>query len=296
MQTKPARCEASGLRRRSVRPWCWHAPAAWALTAMLMVPSLGQARDVLQAFGLAVRANDASFLARLPQLGLDERTRDDLRNNLLMIAIRDDGEAIALGLLRQKRWQTKEVLNYENQLGETALMIAAVKGSAAVAEQLIKLGAEVNRAGWSALHYAATSGHVGVVRLLIEKSAFVDAASPNGTTPLMMAARFNHRDAAGALLELGADPTLTNEVGLTARDYATENGNKDLSFWLEMQEISFTSRYLQNLPKLDPSATLKDVVIQSGGEVVTVSPSGKGASQAPEAKPVEGVEVFQGIQ
>ena len=94
---------------------------------MLMVPSPGQARDVLQAFGLAVRANDASFLARLPQLGLDERTRDDLRNNLLMIAIRDDGQAIALGLLRQKRWQTKEVLNYENQLGETALMIAAVE-------------------------------------------------------------------------------------------------------------------------------------------------------------------------
>lgn len=293
MQTKPARCETSRSRRRSVRPWWGHAPAAWALTAMLMVPSLGQARDVLQAFGLAVRANDASFLARLPQLGLDERTRDDLRNNLLMIAIRDDGEAIALGLLRQKRWQTKEVLNYENQLGETALMIAAVKGSAAVAEQLIKLGAEVNRAGWSALHYAATSGHVGVVRLLIEKSAFVDAASPNGTTPLMMAARFNHRDAAGALLELGADPTLTNEVGLTARDYATENGNKDLSFWLEMQEISFTNRYLNNLLKVNSSSTLEELVIQSGGQI-TMRPSA--ASPPKEVDPAAGVEVFRGIE
>ena len=295
MRPESVRCDPGMPVKRSVRPWRWpYGAAVWALAALLMLPGLGQARDALQAYGLAVRANDASFLARMPQLGLDERTRDDLRNNLLMIAIRDDGEAIALGLLRQKRWQTKEVLNYENQLGETALMIAAVKGSAAVAGQLVKLGAEVNRAGWSALHYAATSGHVGVVRLLVEKSAFVDAASPNGTTPLMMAARFNHRDAAGALLELGADPTLTNQVGLTARDYAIDNGNKDLSFWLEMQEISFSNKYLNNLLEVNSNTTLEELVIQSGGQV-TLKPSTTSLPPK-EVDPAAGVEVFRGIE
>ncbi|MBU3724918.1 MAG: YchF/TatD family DNA exonuclease [Burkholderiaceae bacterium] len=256
------------------------------------------ARDALQAFGLAVRANDTWFINRMPQLGLDTRTRDDLRNNLLMIAIRDDGEPFALALLRQRRWQAKEVLDTENQLGETALMLAALKGSEMAVERLITLGADVNRAGWSALHYAATSGHAGIIRLLVEKSAFVDAASPNGTTPLMMAARFNHRHAVEALIELGADPTLTNQEGLTARGYADGNNNGNLAFWLQIQEISFANKYLRNLPDVSPDATLDDIVIQSGGEVVTAAPSASGRKgDTPVDVPAgSGVEVFKGIE
>ncbi len=288
------------MPRRSRPLTAWLPQVACALGLGVIALSV-QARDVLQAFGLAVRANDLTFVARMPELGLDERTRDDLRNNLLMIAIRDEGEAMALRLLDLPKWQTTAVLNYENQLGETALMVAAMKGSLTVAQRLIELGAEVNRAGWSALHYAATAGHTGLIRLLLEKSAYVDAASPNGTTPLMMAARFNHRDAAAALLELGADPTQTSQSGMTARDYAQENKNQDLAFWLELQEISFLNKYLSNVPQVAPDATLKEVVIQSGGEVVTVQPSsavgtGQGGPALPPAvQPSTGVEV-QGVQ
>lgn len=267
---------------------------------LAVAASAAQARDVLQAYGLAVRAGDLAFLARMPELGLDERTRDDLRNNLLMIAIRDNGDAIALRLLQQPAWQAPSVLNYENQLGETALMMAALNGSASVAERLMGLGAEVNRAGWSALHYAATSGHAQLIRMLVDKSAYVDAASPNGTTPLMMASRFNHREAAAALIELGADPTLTNQSGMSARDYALENKNQDLAFWLELQEISFVNRYLTNVPQVASDATLKELVIQSGGEVVTVQPSASelsapAAMGPPAVGAPDGVEV-QGIQ
>ena len=69
------------------------------LLALGLVSPVAFARDALQSFGLAVRANDVSFVRQMPELGLNERTRDDLSNNLLMLAIRDDGEALVLALL-----------------------------------------------------------------------------------------------------------------------------------------------------------------------------------------------------
>lgn len=277
-----------------------HQPGIRALiAAMLMVLCLTQAnaRDVLQSFLLAARAGDTSFLLQMPELGLNEQTRDDLRNNLLMLAVREDGDAMALAMLAQPNWRTAEVLNYRNQLGETALMLAALKGSVPIVSRLLALGAQPNQEGWTALHYAATSGHADVIRLLIEKNVYIDAESPNKTTPLMMAARFNHRDAAKVLLDGGADPTKTNEAGLTARDYASENNNRDLAFWLELEEISFTHRYLKHLPKTPADATFESVVIEAGGSVVkTVDPAADNGALAapvvPEVRPAPGVEVF----
>lgn len=269
------------------------------LGAMLMVLWLTQAsaRDVLQSFVLAARAGDTSFLLQMPDLGLNEQTQDDLRNNLLMLAVREDGDAMALAMLSQPNWSTPEVLNYRNQLGETALMLAALKGSVPIVSRLLTLGAQPNQEGWTTLHYAATSGHADVIRLLIEKNVYVDAESPNKTTPLMMAARFNHQPAAKALLDGGADPTKTNEAGLTARDYAKENNNRDLAFWLELEEISFTQRYLKRMPKTPADATLESVVIEAGGSVVkTVDPAAENGAVAapvvPEVRPGPGVEVF----
>lgn len=77
------------------------------------------------------------------------------------------------------------------------------------------------------LHYAATNGHVPVIRLLLDKNAYIDAASPNGTTPLMMAAHYGSSDAVKLLLESGADPVLKNIQGLSALDFANRAGNED---------------------------------------------------------------------
>jgi len=276
-----------------------------AVVAGLCGPIAAWPRDALQSFVLAAKANDVSFLGRLPELGLDAQSRDSLRNNLLMLALREAGEDLALAMLNQSDWQARQVIEHQNQLGETPLMIAAIKGLDRAARRLVEMGAEVNRPGWTALHYAATSGSVAVIRLLGEHNAYVDAVSPNNTTPLMMASRFNHRPAAAELIQLGADPTITNQAGLTARDYAKEQANRDLAFWLELEEISFTNKYLKRLPNVRPEATLSDVVEQSGGEVVTVQPAqtepGSGADvlatdRLPQVSPAQGVEVVPGIR
>ena len=78
------------------------------------------------------------------------------------------------------------------------------------------------------MHYAATKGSVPIVRELLDKSAYIDAESPNGTTPLMMAAMYGSPEVVKILLEAGADPTLKNGLGLTALDFAkTMDRNKE---------------------------------------------------------------------
>ena len=265
-------------------------------TVIALLLSLGAqpavARDSIQTFLLAARADDVSVINQMPGLGLDDRLRDDLGNTLLMVAIREGGERLALALLRQPQWQEKALLEQENRLGENALMLASIKGLRSVAEALIQRGAEVNREGWTALHYAATSGHVDLIQLLSEHSAYVDATSPNGTTPIMMAVRFNHRPAAAALIAVGADPTQSNQAGLTARDYAIQNNNKDLAFWIEGEEIAFTNRYLKRLSK--PS--IQDLELTKNGasspakpnkdglDMVTVVPSKPPVIEEPKDK------------
>ena len=77
------------------------------------------------------------------------------------------------------------------------------------------------------LHYAATGGHVPVIEYLLDQSAYIDAESPNGTTPLMMAAKYGNASAVKILLEAGADPTVKNELALTALDFAHQGQRPD---------------------------------------------------------------------
>lgn len=210
---------------------------------------LAHGRDIVQAFLLAARAEDTDFVGQMAQMNLNPRTRDDLGNSLLMLAIREGGEKMALALLDQPPWQEVALLDTENRLGENALMIAAHRGLFKSAQRLIDLGAATNRQGWGPLHYAATTGQLGIIQLLVESHAYVDSESPNGTTPLMMAARFGHRKAAEMLISLGADPTLSNQAGMTAKNYALEANQRDFAFWLELQEIAFVNRYLLDINK-----------------------------------------------
>jgi len=103
---------------------------------------------------------------------------------------------------------------------ESPLMLAALKGYLDICQKLIARDADVNKPGWTPLHYAATGGHLAILQLLLDKHAYIDAASPNNTTPLMMAARYGTLDAVKLLLDAGADPSLKNDLGLSAIEFA----------------------------------------------------------------------------
>lgn len=167
-------------------------------------------------FFMAIKRDDASTIGALLNRGFDPNTLSPKAEHGLVGAIRDSSFKAVAALLSAPKIKV-EVRTMND---ESPLMLAALKGLTEICLQLIELGADVNKPGWAPLHYAASGGHLAVMSLLLDHHAYIDAASPNGTTPLMMAARYGSFDTTKFLLEAGADPSLKNDLGLAAIDFA----------------------------------------------------------------------------
>ena len=167
-------------------------------------------------FFTAIKRDTPSVTQDLLQRGFDANTPDPQGRRGLTLAILEPAPKVAAVLIA---WP-KTDLNARKDKDENALMLAALKGQDEMVAALIARGAYVNKPGWAPLHYAATNGHVKIMARLIEAYAFIDAESPNGTTPLMMAAHYGSSDAVRLLIAEGADPLMKNQLGLTAVDFA----------------------------------------------------------------------------
>jgi len=188
------------------------APSAWASS--------------YDDFFSAIKRNDPDTLASLAQRGFDLNTLDPGGQHPLYLALRDESDRVAMFLLSRPEVKVE----HRNAKGESPLMMAALKGKLELVRRLIDRKAEVNKPGWAPLHYAAThpsERSLPVVRLLLEHHAFIDAQSPNGSTPLMMAALYGHPQVVRLLLEEGADTAMKNEQGLSAIDFAHRAGRKE---------------------------------------------------------------------
>ncbi len=178
----------------------------------------------LEDFFAAIKRDDAWAVSSLLQAGVDPNTPGPERQVGLYLALREPSLKAAQVLADWPRTN----IDLRNAADETPLMMAALKGHLALARRLIERGADVNKPGWAPLHYAATGGQIPLIQLLLDQHAYIDAESPNGTTPLMMAAQYGTTAAVKALLEAGADPTLKNQLGLTARDFAVRGGRQEV--------------------------------------------------------------------
>lgn len=172
-------------------------------------------------FFIAIKQDDPGKIKELLARGFDANTIDPQGQHGLYLALREPSLKAAQVLID---WPKTDV-NSLNAKGESPLMLAALKGHQDLAEKLIKKGADVNKTDWAPLHYAASSGQLAIISLLLENSAYIDAESPNGTTPLMMAAMYGTPAAVKLLLQEGADPQLKNQQGLTALQFA-QRGNR----------------------------------------------------------------------
>ena len=79
------------------------------------------------------------------------------------------------------------------------------------------------------MHYAAFAGHADIVRYLLAQGAEVNSLSPNGSTPLMMAAREGQAAIATQLLGAGARGAIVNDNGENAVLWAMRNNNPDIA-------------------------------------------------------------------
>lgn len=204
------------MQRRGVLAWL-------ALGSMA-----GQARaGAYEDFFQAVLRDDAPAVTALLRRGFDPNARDPKGQPALVLALREEAKQVASVLIAAKGLKVEE----RNAQDESALMMAALRGNLAAARALIAADADVNKTGWAPLHYAAsctTQEAPAMVALLLEHHAYIDAASPNDTTPLMMAVRYGTADAARLLLDEGADPTLKNQLGLSAVDFAMRTDRQDM--------------------------------------------------------------------
>lgn len=178
-------------------------------------------------FFSAIQRDDPSSLQTLLRRGFDPNTVNAKGQSGLFLALRDPSPQVVEVLLNAPK------INVESRTpqDESPLMMASMRGELKLATALIAKDADVNKTGWTPLHYAASSTQgeqLAVVKLLLENSAYIDAASPNGSTPLMMAAMYGNTATLKLLLDEGADPTLKNQLGLTAVDFAQRADRKEM--------------------------------------------------------------------
>ena len=170
-------------------------------------------------FFIAILRDDGDAITALLRRGFDPNTRNPKGQVGLVLALQNGSPKAFNALLAARRVNVEA----RNAQDESPLMMAALKGNLDAVRALLARDADVNKTGWAPLHYAASAGspqHTRIIALLLENHAYIDAASPNGTTPLMMAAHYGSTDSVQLLLDEGADPTLKNQLGLTAYDFA----------------------------------------------------------------------------
>jgi ankyrin repeat protein len=194
---------------------------AFACTLCLLAPQTlaGAYDDYFQA----IKTDDTRTLTTLLFRGMDPNTVGPDGLPGLVLAARDGSLKSASLLLSQN----KTKIEARSLQDESALMMASLNGYEELAKALIAKGADVNKTGWTPLHYAATKGHIRIIKLLLEKFAYIDAESPNKSTPLMMAAMYGTFDSLKLLIDEGADVLLKNDLNLTALDFARQANRSD---------------------------------------------------------------------
>ncbi len=126
-------------------------------------------------------------------------------------------------------------INHYIYAGDSALHLAAAAYQIGLAQELMRLGAEVrveNRRGAQPLHYAVDGNpnsrswnpvaQSAIVGLLIERGADPNARDKSGVTPLHRAVRNRCAEAVRVLIGGGADVRLENRGGSSPLFLATQ--------------------------------------------------------------------------
>ena len=172
----------------------------------------------------SAQLGDTKQLVGLLSRGLDPDTVDANGNTLLILAARE-GKADTVDALLKYRPR----IAYRNLAGDSALMLAVLRGHGKVVDVLIDGGAPVNHDGWTPLHYAAFEGRLEILERLIAAGAELEAVAPNKSDALMLAARNGHIAVVRRLLAAGVSLDRRNEAGFNAEEWATSNGNTDIA-------------------------------------------------------------------
>jgi ankyrin repeat protein len=206
-------------------------------------------RDGMTPLLWAAQANDVDMARMLLDAGADANLGNRFGITPLWMAATNRSPALVKLLLAHGA-EASATLPH----GETALMAAGRSGDPESIKLLIAAGADPNAReqsqGETALMWAAAENQAVAIRALVAGGADADLASNaialapmdwlqigmvstvlpvGGWQPLLYAARQNARDAALALIEVGADKNIRDPDGLNALNVAVMNEHYDLA-------------------------------------------------------------------
>ena len=190
--------------------------------AVAQAPQPAPMSEAAQDFYTAIMRDNYKDVMTWLLRGFNPNTPDDRGRTPLTLAMRQDSWRVVDTLLQSPATD----VNLPNRQNETPLMMAAIKGNLEVVKKLVARKADVNREGWTPLHYAASAGlehSVEIAAYLLEHHAYIDATSPNGSTPLMLAAQYSSEGMVNLLLKEGADVMLRNQQGWGALEFAQKS-------------------------------------------------------------------------
>jgi ankyrin repeat protein len=133
----------------------------------------------------------------------------------------------------EKMWQNIK-FKFKPKKIDQELLNACYFGNIIGVKKWLKLGANVEfmeeRDGWKPIHYAARWGDLLMLNILIKAGANIDGKTNNKETALHKCARWDRKEVAIILLNLGADPTIKNVDGNKASDMTVD---PELKFLLD---------------------------------------------------------------
>lgn len=123
-------------------------------------------------------------------------------------------------------------VNFQNEAGKTALMLACYAAKLEAIQELKYHGANFglhDRGGSTALHWAMDSRNTEVIEYLLDNGADIESVDLNGWTPLLRCAAINgDKSCAATLLRYGTKVNTRDKNGKTALMIAVVNGHKDM--------------------------------------------------------------------
>ena len=135
----------------------------------------------------------------------------------------------ATGRATGRDFDLAAVVGALNAAGETALMLAAARGTPPTVVALLEHGAPLelrSHAGWTCLIHAANAGRTAVVSLLCQRGAALDARDRMGETALHKACAKEIPACVRTLVDAGADVRRLNRDGRSPLHLCAYNRNE----------------------------------------------------------------------
>uniref|UniRef100_T1IHG8 Uncharacterized protein n=1 Tax=Strigamia maritima TaxID=126957 RepID=T1IHG8_STRMM len=179
---------------------------------------------------MAAQNGQLQVCSTLLDLKADSNTTDELGQTPLHLAAENDHSDVVKLFLKHR----PELVSMANSNGFTCAHIAAMKGSEAVIEELMRFNkvlvitARNKTSDSTSLHLAAEGGHDDVVRMLLTAGASATDENREGLTAVHLAAKHGHLNVLDALKSAVSGRVTSKKTGLTALHVAAQFGQTDV--------------------------------------------------------------------